>query len=78
MDFEMSFVVLTALKAFLFSVNLSPGSFFFFFPPMTLKASGLEFAYDPVINSTEFFVFFSPYNLFALLFLRPIPTFPGQ
>lgn len=75
MDFEMSFVVLAALKAFYLVLTFLLGHFFF---PMTLKPSGLEFAYDPVINNTEFFVVFSPYNLFALLFLRPIPTFPGQ
>lgn len=59
----MSFVVLAASKAFYLVLTFLLGHFFF---PMTLKASGLEFAYDPVINNTEFFVV-SPYNLFALL-----------
>lgn len=31
-----------------------------------------------MVNNTEFFMVFSPYNLFALLFLRPILPFRGS
>lgn len=67
MDFEMFlFCGSCSLEGLLFSVNLSSWVIFFF--PMTLKASGLEFAYDPVINNTEFFQGFFPLTIYLHYF----------